>query len=66
MTDITDIDIGKSNERLAAVEAMRRDYNAIVEQVKIVAKIRKASFDAHIEEGFTPGQALRLCQSMTI
>ncbi|MHA1835984.1 MAG: hypothetical protein ACTSYQ_03550 [Candidatus Odinarchaeia archaeon] len=45
---------------------MKRDYDAIVEQAKIVAKIRKASFDAHIKEGFTPGQALRLCQSMTI
>jgi hypothetical protein len=63
---VTPIDTGEPNQRLAAIEAMKRDYEAIVEQAKIVAKIRKASYDAHIEEGFSPAQALRLCMTMSV
>ena len=50
----------------AAVAAMQRELPAFIENAKIIAKIRKASYDALIGEGFTPEQALELCANQQL
>lgn len=38
-------------------------YEAQVKIAKAVARHRKMRYDAHIEQGFTPEQALELCKT---
>lgn len=43
--------------RVARVSAMP----LVMEHAKTMAAVRRAYYDAHIEKGFTPEQALLLC-----
>lgn len=45
----------------AAREQVMREFDAMVENQKVLARLRRASFLAHIEAGFTDAQALELC-----
>lgn len=63
---LTLLNVGDKDEMIAAIEALKRQLPAIKEQAVLVAEIRKASFDAHIEKGFTPEQALQLCITMQL
>lgn len=60
------VGIGDKDEMRAALEQMKRSLPVYKEHAGILAKIRKASYDAHIAEGFTPAQALELCKSMML
>ena len=60
------LETGGKNESLSAIRALKRDLPTIMEQVYVVAEIRRASYNAHIAQGFTPEQALELCKSMTL
>lgn len=51
----------KFSELAAAVANIRKDIAAMIEMQTYIAQMRKASFDAHVKEGFTPEQALVLC-----
>ncbi|TFL16435.1 hypothetical protein [Jannaschia formosa] len=51
----------KADEMMAAVEALRRGLPALVASAPLIAKVRRAHFDALIHEGFTEAQALQLC-----
>lgn len=50
----------------AAVAAIRKDLPAMLEMQVYIAQMRKASYDAHIAQGFTHEQALALCVSTRI
>ena len=50
----------------AGLELMKRSLPIYCEHAVVLAQIRKASYDAHIEQSFTPQQALELCKSMTL
>lgn len=65
MTNITELkpnptDIAK------AVSAFRRDIVLMCELQSYLAQMRKASYDAHIKEGFSPEQAILLCMKSTV
>lgn len=60
---ITEIPNKERDEMQAAVENLKRNLPIFLEHVWLIAQIRKASYDALIEQGFTPEQALVLCQS---
>lgn len=60
------LDLGDKNEMRAALEQLKRSLPVWKEQAAVIAEIRKASYDAHIEQGFTPDQALELCKSMLL
>ena len=49
-------------ERSALNETMRRDLGApeMLESMRLLARHSKMRFDAYVEAGFTPDQALRL------
>ena len=49
------------NEIRALIGELKRDMDAQIELVGLVAKLKRATYDAYIAEGFTPGQALTLC-----
>lgn len=55
-----DIDIGPRDDLIGTTEALRRQLPALVEYLPILAKFKKAQFDALVAEGFTPSQALEL------
>lgn len=63
---ITLLETGKKNELFAAIEELKRNLPEITKQVLIIAEIRKANYDAHIEKGFTPEQALELCKTLAL
>lgn len=45
----------------AAVDNLRRILPEMMEHAALLAKIRRASYLALVEEGFTEAQALELC-----
>ena len=51
------------NEVRALVAELRRDMDAQIELVGLVAKLKRATYKAYIAEGFTPDQALSLCKT---
>ena len=50
----------------SAITALKRELPEIIEHTATIAKIRKASYDAHIAQGFSPEQALELCKTITL
>jgi Tfp pilus assembly protein PilO len=53
------------DELRAAGDALRRQLPAMIENAKTLAELRRASYLAHLEAGFTETQALELCKSMS-
>ena len=51
----------KENKVKSSLSEMKRNLPDILEYSIIIAKIRKANYDAYIKEGFTKQQALELC-----
>lgn len=56
----------KFSEIAAAVANIRKDLDSMIEMQGYIAKMRRASFDEHVKQGFSPEQALVLCMKMTI
>lgn len=54
------------DEMKAASDALRRMAPELIENAKTIASIRRASYLAHVAEGFTEAQALELCKSMSV
>ena len=57
---------GRQDDLKAASENMRRHIPDLMENAKMIAKIRRAAFLAHVDEGFTKAQALELCKSLSL
>lgn len=55
------VPLGKPDEFKAALENLKRQMPMLIEHAQLVAKIRRASYQALIEAGFTEAQALDLC-----
>lgn len=50
-------------DKLAAdLERMKRNLPGTEEYLRLLARLHKAKYDALIEAGFTPDQALELCK----
>lgn len=60
---LTEASFGKKDEMAAAIEMLKRQLPLILEHTRLIAEIRKASYDAHLAQGFTEPQALELCKS---
>jgi len=66
MAEINEIKLGEKDELIASIELLRRQLPHLMEHVKVIAELRKASYDALIAEGFDKAQALELCKSMEL
>lgn len=60
ITSIPNIDRDKAR---AALETLKRNVEIICETSVVLARIRRASYEAHLAQGFTPAEALELCKA---
>ena len=60
------INISSKSELKAALESLKRDIEVMEEYTILVARVRWASYKAHIEQGFSEEEALELCKSLEI
>lgn len=64
MSNVREIRLAK-NPLAGAADKMARDMPALNSAFAAIAKARKAYYDAHIDAGFTPDQALELVRSFS-
>ena len=57
------VELGDRNEFRGALDGFRRKLPEMIEHAQLMAKVRRASYIAHVAEGFTEAQALELCKS---
>ncbi|MGB0854656.1 MAG: hypothetical protein ACPGSI_15285 [Pikeienuella sp.] len=50
----------------AAVQGAMKGMDAEKDLAELIASVRRTHFDAYIRKGFTPDQALVLCQNRAI
>lgn len=62
---VVELDITDKDKMTGAIENLKRELPNMIEMGKVMAEIRKANYDACIEQGFTPEQALELCKNIT-
>lgn len=55
----------KQNPLAGAADKMTRDMPTLAAAFAAIAKARKAYYDAHVEAGFTPEQAMELVRSFS-
>lgn len=61
----TEKNLYQSAQTAAAAEQLIATLPILTRACDEIARFRKASYDAHIKAGFTPEQALVLCQKIT-
>ena len=59
------VDFEKDDVR-GSVESLKRNLDSFIEMAILLAKLRKAAYDANIEVGFDEKQALELCTSLEL
>ena len=62
MGEIEEARIKKATEMLKGSSELERKLS---DSIKHIAKMRRASYEAHLAEGFTPAEALELCKTIT-
>jgi len=56
---------GRSNNEMAdAMRKMAAEMPILIENVKMLAQLQRAKFDALKDSGFTDEQALELCKNL--
>lgn len=61
--ELTDL---QKNELKASQAKMERELPQLIAHVELAAKLRWASYKAHIDQGFSKEEALVLCQKLTM
>lgn len=54
---------GKPNELKEAIKQLRSTMPELIEHMKLMAELTKAKYDALIEQGFLPEQAIELSKN---
>jgi hypothetical protein len=62
--NITSVDFGGKDDFQGALEALKRNTKTMIEYTCLMAKIRRQSYLAHVDQGFTEAQALELCKNI--
>lgn len=60
MSNIRQLPTPDTDALAADVEKFRRALPYLMENAKLLAKLRRATYSAYIAEGFTPREALEL------
>lgn len=55
------VDLPVQNPTKALSEEIRRNLPTLIANADIIAKIRRANYEALVREGFTEAQAMDLC-----
>ena len=55
------VDLPVKNDVAAAGDNLRRNLDALIANQVAFAKLRRASYLAHVDAGFTEAQSLELC-----
>lgn len=53
-------------EHSAELESIKRNFDSMIECQPLIARLRRASYEAHLKQGFTEDQALELCMQLKI
>ncbi|WP_420465621.1 hypothetical protein [Panacagrimonas sp.] len=53
----------KPDKALALTEELRRTLPTLIANARMIAQLKKAQYDAYVEAGFTPQQALELIKT---
>ena len=48
----------------ASQEIIKRGMEDQITGIKLMARLRRAKYEAHLEEGFTEAQALEICKTI--
>ena len=62
--NIKSVDFGKKDDIQGALESLKRNIKNMIEYACLMAKIRRQSYLAHVDQGFTEDQALELCKNI--
>ena len=54
----------EKDDMQGALEMLKRNLEVIAEYSQVKAEIRRKSFLAHVQQGFTEEQALELCKEL--
>ena len=54
---------GKPNELKEAIKIMKEEMSELIEHTKLMAQLTKVKYDALVEQGFTPEQAIELSKN---
>jgi hypothetical protein len=65
VTKATLVKFTNRSKRQANTEQAKREMPMYSQEIILIAKARKISYAAHIQQGFTPEQSLFLCKEMT-
>lgn len=52
----------KPDKAKAAAEKLKRDLPIYLENLRLIAVMRRAAYNEYVAAGFTPEQALELCK----
>ena len=66
MDKIKEVDFKKATEMQKESAELEREVSNFIGRLKHIAKLRRASYEAHIAEGFTQAEALELCKKITL
>ncbi len=58
------VDLPETNKLESALATFKTNFKYLVEYQQLLAQLRKSSYDAHIEQGFTAEEALELCKQV--
>lgn len=58
------VELPETDKFKANLEKLKRHQESIAEFHIMMAKVQKAAYDAKIDAGFTPEQALELCKKV--
>lgn len=61
----TVVTLEPKNDMQAASDALRRQLPILLDNLPMIAQLRRASYLAHVAVGFTPAEALELCRVLS-
>ncbi len=62
--NIKPVDFGKKDDIKGALESLKRNTKTMIEYAYLMANIRRQSYLALVDQGFTETQALELCKQI--
>ena len=62
--NVTSVDFAEKDNMQGALEVLKRNTKNMIEYARLMANIRRQSYLAYVNQGFTEAQALELCKNI--